>query len=307
MSVVFLDDFTTYSVGAQPPFGPWFNATGNGGTILGAGVNPAPTRAFQVGGSAAFAFFLPSGTWFCGYQMLNDFAGQILSLSNGDSTRLTSQNQQLIALKIEADHSISLLGGNGTFMQDPVSMLPANSIVNAGYSLPQQTWVWLQMAFGVINVSGLITVSAQVYVSGANGIQFLCGGQLKTGIPVTSLWTGTPDVNRIDLNGTAGQDAAFANVAMDSVQWNTGFPNYPVPTNPPQYVNARASQLVVEPLCHPDNPNARTSQLVIETLELPTNANARVSQLVIELLTAAPIPSGVIPQYVKRKNLLANN
>jgi hypothetical protein len=335
MSTYFFDDFTDYAVGSTMPQGQWFGT----GTVQGNGVNPAPNRSFQTdtnfGGAGAWGFFFPvsSLVFYCSFAVsygLAKFSGPILSFGNTNSgpppypPPPPNPMTVFLTVWVEDDFSISLQGPGGNmgyppgYLVDPVTDQVSNTQVPESgitpFSLNVQPFPdgipgglsWHYM-YGTMTLMGStnITVGATISIDG----QGYTGGNILTGIGEDSTYLGKPEVNQIILRGEFGE-ASFGNVAVTST--GSGFPT---PTVPPNYVNARVSQIVAELLWKPpaDQCNARMSQLAAELLSMPdtTLRNARASQLAVELcygFNPSPSSGGVVlPQYYKRRNLLANN
>lgn len=331
----FFDDFTSYAIGSQMPQGQW---VGGNGVVNGNGVNPAPDRSLQTdinfGGTGTWGFFFPVSTltFFLSFAVgygIAKFSGPILRFGNTNPNQPPypppPPNPQTIFLTVvvEDDFSISLQGPGGNagyppgYLVDPTTDQVCNTMLpTAGqqpFALNVQpypdgvpgglSWHYINGQITMIGTTN-ITVGANISIDAGQGST---SGSILTGISEDDTYLGFPQVNQIILCGEFGQ-ANFGNVAVRSLG-----AGYPTPTVPPNYVNARVSQIAAEVLMAPTNANARASQMAVELLSMPdtTLRNARASQLAVELCygyNPSPTSGGVLlPQYYKRRNLLANN
>ena len=335
-SIIFFDDFSGYPTGSSMPLGPWLAPST--GYIYNFGVNPQPNACLGgAGASLSATTYLGPQTNFSlfmsfaiGASGLAKFAGPLLKISNGNPFQGHSiDSVTLLSVEVEDDWSISLEGpgsagpayppgyyGNAATVQPANTALPSpgappfwinaqqlndSSLYGGGLS-----WHYLYMTVNVTTgppPDFIIGVAASLSIDAGAGTT---NGGITTGISALDTYLGYPGaVNEFTLSADFGE-GAFGNFAITTLGVS-----YPTPTLPPAFVNARLSQLVVELLSQP-TPNARLSQLAVELLSLPPSAdrNARLSQLAVELMYGYnPSPSSgtaIFPQYIKRRNLLAN-
>jgi hypothetical protein len=314
MGILFQDDFSAYPPGQTVPFGSW---QGAGTVVNGDSPNPCPNgQCVQAVDMWVFLNPMGSGVINCGFSIgygAAKLGGDLIIISNSNATPPPNSKTVFFRVFLEQDWSISLIGPAG-YMTDPTTSRISNTMLYTSpppFGLPGipfgvpggPCWMYFTLTFNMMGTDN-IQIGCNLVI---NGGQSIVTGSQTTGINETDTWLGSPQVNQFEILGSADVPGNFANFAIQTE--GSGYPN---PTNPPNYVHARCSQLAAELLYLPQTTavNARASQLVVETLSLPNppQINARASQLAIELLAGQPAsPGGVVPQYIKRHNSFAND
>lgn len=212
---------------------------------------------------------------------------------------ITGDPEPVFELILESDWSLSLKTGSTVFLINETTTQPANTGLNAGLYFYQNTWYYFVLLIdvrpGTGAGGGYLEVEATLQVDG----NLIIPASKNFAIPLSNFPTS--------MGSLLGQ--------FDQCNWlgNTGFNTqvqisdwgapYPDPTAP----FARIPQAVIEPGVIPVTANVRIPQAVIEEGQLNVPF-VRIPQMVIELAT--PFVSqqqGPFPEYIKRRNLFANN
>lgn len=283
MAIVFVDDFSGYTVGQALPFGAWSGA----GQIVGFGTPPDATQSMRVDTTAQFQKTVQKMTLYFSLAFdSHEFPGAVYEGANTDPAHPAPGWLNLV---LERDFSVTIVGfpdnyidgGSGTvansMVQNKLFLQPGiNHFVeiSADFTVPAAT----------VNIAATITIDNTIY----------CVGQYDTGHLPAATFLGARAINLHTFASTF-----FGGVFIDNLTLYDDIAQ-PIP-NPavPPLPNFRATQMVAEPLLQPTAENIRATQMVVETLKFPTNENVRVTQMVLEVIGRT---GGVRPQYIKRVN-----
>jgi len=216
----------------------------------------------------------------------------------------------VITIVRENDSSISIKSGPNpanflTTTSGPHSPGPANSGFQTGTYFFKNVWYYFVLTMGFRQDAtgiGFLGVNSNLNVDGGDAIP---DSRTQPGqyIPLSLFPTsGSPPV----LSTAFDQGSWFGdpNVSfLTQVQFSDVGDALPDPTVPV----ARIPQAVNELGLLPVDANVRIPQAVVETGIQPVHANVRIPQMVIELARPFRSGGGPLPEYIKRRNLFANN
>lgn len=292
-TIVFQDDFVSYSVGQSLPFGSW---TGGGAIVPFGCPGPGALQSLRVDTTAQFNHIVQKMTLYFSLAISDtDFQGAIVALHNHDP--LTPLGIPLAGLALERDFSVTLTGPNGNFL-DSMGVV-ANSMIQKKQFVQPNGCHFVKMELDFTNPGTAINVTATVQIDQTD----FCNGQQDTGVLPASTFLG---IRAVNIHQWVA--AKFGGIFIDNVTLydDVGGP-IPNPAVPP-LPNIRATQFSVEPLLQPSDENVRATQMVVEPLIQPANGNIRVTQMVLEIIGKAVAPTvKTRPQYIKRHNAPANN
>ena len=218
---------------------------------------------------------------------------------------LVGNPRVVLSLIRQGDQSLSLKTGFAPtdFLLCPsASNERANSGLITSTYFYQHVWYYFQLNIGVETDpggSGNLKVTSDLIVDGQAAIPASNAAILPLSLFQTT-GGGATLVSEFDQCSWFGDP----NVSyLTQVQISDQGVGVPDPTHPIQ----RIPQAVIEPGVVPVNANIRIPQAVIESSILPVTANIRIPQMVIELATPFIQRGGPLPEYIKRRNLFANN
>ena len=244
------DDFQGYSIGASAPFGDWILEGGAITNVIVSGHAPTGMdRAFRLFGNVlidpTIPGYLTSFTVFVA--IFKGQLGQVLAFGNGPN--LTGHIFEILALKVEADSTLSVTG--------PLTETLGNSH-DAWLDYNAVNFVQVNVQLSDVLVSGVkhINIDCQVALNGTQVISF----NATTGAPVTDLANGTSEVNRFYLTAA---EAFYSAYTLDNLKSINDYP-------------------------HPGTPSALAFQASVEVDILPDTAKVRILQAVVEVDLLVP-------------------
>lgn len=264
---IYDDDFQSYSIGDAVPFGQWKL---DGPTILNqiiAGSGPSgTTQSYRLFGqivlNTALAGYHTSVSEFFALRKANGDVGPIAAFGNG--TNSSGQNFTLVALQVELDSTVSVIGPDSDIIANSGDEWFEYNVVN-----------FFQINVGVsdaIVVVGTVT-NTHVHVDvqvGLNG-RSIINVSKTANLLVTNLANHTSEVNRFILTG----DCFYSAYTLEGSQ---PIPTYPHGGSPV----ARVNQVVAEVDILPTTGQIRAIQGVAEVDVVPDTGAIRIFQAVVE-------------------------
>lgn len=251
MSVV--DDFESYSIGQQIPFGNWQN---NGIVFLRdvrAGGPHVSTKCLNLEGQVYWDDTNYRRTLTVTFWYKTAPGSAITAMFYGGNS-----TQGLVSLNQESDGSLTIpnIGNSGD------KVLPSFSRWNS---------FQLNLTFDV-DVSGFVTVACEFLV---NGDGFL-SGTYTLGILAASLSNGLASIDRIGFTGTGGL-SYLDELGIDSLKSGAFMPNPGTP-------KVRVTRGDLDVILLPDSALVNVAQAYIDAVKLPDSAKVRVAQAYIEII-----------------------
>lgn len=273
------DDFQSYSIGTNVPFGSWTGGGFLNQIVAGGSIIPGTDRHVQIGvasGIETVPGYLASFSQFVALRF--DRGDTVLRFGNSD----TPINPTfLLAIHVEPDSTISafidttLLGFSGDDL-----------FFFRGWNFIQVNLVLTDVLVSGVNK---VNLNCEIGMNGRSVMSF----NVTTGVSSSSLFTGTAAVNRFQFVG-AGHYAAYT---LTSLQAIVTYPHGGTP-------KAIVSQASVEVEELPDTAELSITQAAVEADLLPDTAELTISQAVIEIDTKAR--SGNRAEYIHRRHYPGN-
>lgn len=247
-----VDDFESYSIGQQIPFGNWSN---NGIVFLRDVVAGGPhisTKCLNLEGQVYWNDTNYRQTLTVTFWYKTAPGSAITAMWYGGNS-----TQGLITLDQELDGSVTIpfIGNSGD------KVLPSFS-----------RWNSFQLNLDFNSAGGFVTVGVELFV---NGDSFLSGSYTSS-IAVASLSNGLPSIDRIGFTGTGGQ-SYVDELGIDPLKSGAFMPN---PGSP----EVRVTRADIDLITLPDVAKIRVARADIDIIELPNTAKVRVAQAYIEII-----------------------
>lgn len=295
MAIIFQDDFQSYPPGPGVPAG--FIVGGGAGSNFIPGVGIDGLQAWQLQNGPGGRNILGADTlteWLAIYADLT-INTNVFAQVNGDPSVFFGLQKNVLRVQQELDGTLSFYAADG--------FLIANS-GSAGFAMQEKHWYFVQVntTYRAIPIFGIdyLAVDLEVSITGLTALGGIKpGGVYLAGnhtafptVPVSSLYTGSANVNRFDISG-----GPYLYDAM-TVEDQVPIAMYPNPGSPV----IQLTQAAIELAELPDDGQDRVIQGAIEVMELPNTSKVRIIQGVIELLAKRIITvSTGGPEYIKRR------
>lgn len=281
---IYDDDFQSYSIGANVPFGSWKLFPSAFTAQIQAGGSGVPGTDRNLGiflGSVildpAVAGYQTSFTQFLAFKLSPGFTNglQIMAFGNGP---IGGPSFTLLEIRVEVDSTITIVDSTG-----------AAILANSGDKwLQPNIWHFLQVN---VTVSDILVGSTKfvqaAFELGLNGTSIISFTKTLTTV-ATALFTGTSAINQFILSG--------GNYGAYTLQGLVGVPTYPHGGSP----KARINQAAAEVNELPSSGKVRVIQAAAEIDELPSTTKLRVFQMVIE--TDLLQKQGIRAEYIHRRH-----
>lgn len=283
MSTIYDENFDSFAAGSG-----YSVSGGLSGVIVAGGADPSPLRSFRSNPSfGGIQFDLPDVgdiSIFLSYRIV---PGLFVQLQWFNGTVYAAQLQ----LTAELDGSLSVSKAGGDYFTDGGGHV-VNTMVQNGFAWCPGEWVFIHLhaAFtaGTINVDLAVN-----QIAAASGSHTGYGGTVSF---QRFIYQG-PNSTLVDNITVKDSDDTLPHPAPEVPPGSGLFPS----------MYGRMAQFPFEHVDLPDDAPVRLSQAVLERLDLPDDERVRLSQAVIELIqkNTTPPPQ-LLPQYIKRRTLLAN-
>lgn len=257
MSVIYYQNFESFSLGAAPPYGS-FTGNANNATIIADNYLTSGSRACQTQANFSNITYYDgalytSATMYVAWKPREVNNGASIEYWNGTGINFPN----LITFSQEFDNTLSIWADNhGTFV--------ANS-GDVSYSLNQWNWFQINTTFLSISVGTGAPVLGIAYEMGLNGTSIMVG-TVTTGKFISGMISGTPQFDRIVLENSNVWDE-FTLSTLTSI--NT----YPNPGTPA----VRATTALIEPLELIDTAAIRATTGLIELVISDKNMHVQES------------------------------
>lgn len=200
------DNFQSYVVSTQAPFGPFIVDPTAAVAEIAAGYGPASTdRALHLQGTVtvdpAITGFQKSFSEFVAIRKTSD--GEILAFSNGPNG--SGHTFTLMQISVEFDSTITALC--------PVSGQILGNSHDAWFDFHAINTLQVNVTFSDVVVAGvaIVHIKGEIALNGASVIRF----DKDTGFTVAQLTNGTSEVNRFQLSTNGAVYSAFT---LDTLQ-----------------------------------------------------------------------------------------
>lgn len=267
MAIIYDDNFQSYAIGTNLPFGSWIGSGNTAQIQSGGSIIPGTDRHFTLATANAevnptVTGFQTSISEFVGLFMTHPPSGGASSLrfQNGTNTN-PNNNTTLLTLTIEQDSTITARDGQGVIIKNTQ---------DAWFVFGSWNFIQVNVTFADVLVSGVNHVGITLEL-GLNGVSVM-SATVTTGILSSGLVGGTAAANRFQLVG----DGNFAAYTLTTLQ---AIDTYPHPGTPSALTNHAAIELDLLP----NSASIQVTHAALELDLLPNSASVIVYHALIEL------------------------